>query len=533
VTTPPALFDPSSVNSSLLRFARLGLGLDKINVEEHGVILNELESLTFKIPQTIDLILLPRASYKTSIASVSFPMYCLSRDPNLRILIDSETYGLAKNILSEIKEHYTSQTSPLYQLATPYSFSHLKERDFVRWSESEIIIPTRSIPKKEASITASGIDGIKAGMHYDIIIADDLHSQNNTKNQSQIDQVVEHVKLLLSLLEPNGILIVIGTRWALEDAYTQIEKEATRTLFIPASSTEPMNARFDPTPVQTESDNPQLVYDVHSKEATEAKLFYLNFPKTLPWEHLQRIEKRQGPYIYSAQYILKPVSARQKRFQDAWLHAVPQNYRPGPGHRIIGLVDPAFTTQDYSDFSGIVIGSSDEKRKFSILYAEEHKVEPFDLIDLLFSLSETFSVRQWFIEEVAAQKVLRFFLEYLAAKQKKRLVFSPVKSYGRKKEIRIQSLQPWFAANLIDMPSNPESPLWAQIRNFPLIKKDDVLDALAYLPQVLYDGCAAAPLVPVPHKGIRFDDLLVAQQQPEGIRPKGWESPAATKFYTI
>ncbi len=545
-------FDPKTVNASLLRFARIGLGKDKVNVEEHGVILNTLSSLKFQIPQTISLILLPRASYKTTIASVAFPMYLLSHNPNLRVLIDSETYGLAKNILSEIKEHYTSPLSPLNTLGTPYGFASLKERDFVRWSESEIIIPSRTVPNKEASVTAAGIDGIKAGMHYDVIIADDLHSQNNTKNQTQIDQVIEHYRLLLSLLEPNGILIVIGTRWALEDAYTQIERDASTTLFIPATSTHPCNAQFDQNPTKvslaqdssssssSSSSNPtRLVYDNATNEAIESSEFYLNFPKTLPLEHLDRIEKRQGPYIYSAQYILRPVASRSQRFRPEWLRAIPDSFVVTPRHRVIGLLDPAFTTSEYSDYSGICVVASDHDRNAYVIHAEQQKLEPFSLIDHIFYLSKIYPITEWYIEEVAAQKVLRKFVEYLAAKEKKSIAILPVKSYGRKKEIRINALQPFFASYKIFLPSGQDNPLWDQLKKFPLCKHDDVLDALAYLPQVLYDGMRPLPAAPPAVKGIRMIDVTPydiaqpSQHQETGIRPPTWRKSSTGNSYEV
>ena len=178
------------INESLLRFATVGLGFDRINVDEHGHILRLLSDIEFSTPQKIYMLLLPRASYKTTIASVSLPMFLLSRDPNLRILIDSETYSLSMSILSEIKQHYESPVSSLVN--TPFSLAHTPRSQIDRWAEDSIILPSRTIPKKEGSIDAAGVDGVKAGKHYDIIIADDLHSQNNTRTSYQIDQVIEH-----------------------------------------------------------------------------------------------------------------------------------------------------------------------------------------------------------------------------------------------------------------------------------------------------------------------------------------------------
>jgi hypothetical protein len=62
----------------------------------------------------------------------------------------------------------------------------------------------------------------KNGMHYDLIIMDDLHSELNTANKEQIEKVVQHYKLAFSLLDPGQPLIVIGTRWDYNDVYQYI-----------------------------------------------------------------------------------------------------------------------------------------------------------------------------------------------------------------------------------------------------------------------------------------------------------------------
>jgi predicted phage terminase large subunit-like protein len=531
------------INQTLLSFARTGLGFDLITVGQHGHILKLLQSAydPGQISQRIILILLPRASYKTTIAAVAYPMWLLSHNPDLTIMLDSETFGLSKKILSEIKQHYTSPTAPFSN--TPYSLHKQKASMFDRWSEDSIILPSRRTAKKEGSIDAAGIDGVRAGAHYDLIIADDLHSQQNTKTQYQIDQVIEHYRLLLPILKANGTLIVIGTRWAAEDAYTIIEQDANAALFIPATSVQPMNVASVP---HSYPDRTSLVYDMAINEAIEVNDFYVNFPEALPVSHLEKIEKRQGPYIYSAQYLLKPVASRDRRFREEWLRfsnvsPIDKDYSR---YRVMGFVDPAFTTAEYSDFSGVVIVAVDEKRNVHVLHDSEEKLEPYNLIDRLFELTDTYSVFEWFVEEVAAQKVLLHFMEYLAAKQDRRLVITPVKSMGRKKELRIQSLQPYFASGkvylrgerLSDDKISPveDSPLLYQIRKFPILKHDDVLDALAYLAPVLYDGFGITTPAIMRHKGIIGNDLINSSpSQATGLRPRNWRDPHRIKCYEV
>src|SRR5690606_27304820 len=51
------------------------------------------------------LIMMPRGTFKSSIVTIGFTLQYILNDPDARILIDSETYGKAKNFLAEIKGH--------------------------------------------------------------------------------------------------------------------------------------------------------------------------------------------------------------------------------------------------------------------------------------------------------------------------------------------------------------------------------------------------------------------------------------------
>jgi predicted phage terminase large subunit-like protein len=568
--TDPHKADPqmTDLTSSLYRFASVGLGYDRINVDEHGYILNMLSNIYAEWlakkqsgirTQTVALILLPRGSFKTTIASVSFPMWMAQQNPNIRVLIDSETYNLSKCILSEIKQQY--EVGPYTQY-----FKAIDPKDAVRWAEDSIIMPGRDKPFKEGTFNAAGLDGVKAGMHYDMIIADDLHSQNNVRNQYQIDQVIEHYRLLMPILETDGILIVIGTRWGTDDAYNVVmqDVDSNHNLFIPATSIQPMNVASrrrvleqpssqpptttssqpptttssPPVPADTCASsippNTRLTYNGDIKDCVQATVFFENFPHTLPQEYLDKAERRQGPYVYSAQYLLHPVASKEKRFREEWIQfyvedptANPSDYPlcrpPLLSHemfRRIGIIDPAFTTQDYSDPSGIVILAVSGNRDIYVKYAEEHTVEPPDLINLIFELNELHGVDQWFVEEVAAQRVLRFYMEYMATHEDKRICLNPVKSGGKKKDLRIMSLQPFFQNKKIWMHED-QATLLGQYRRFPILKHDDVLDALAYAPQVVYDGIVIQPYIPRP-EGVTMNDLIDEMTQreiPAGIRP--------------
>lgn len=188
--------------SSLFATAQYLLGYRAMQPHAHGELVATLEAPTLR-----KLIVMPRGTFKTSISSVAFPIWLLLRNPNLRIILDSELYTNSKNILREIKAHMTSDA--FRELYGDWRGS--------TWNEGEIVIAPRSIVKKEASITCSGIGAQKTGQHYDVAILDDMNSPKNSSTPEGCERVITHYRYYQSILEPGGVLVVVGTRYAATD----------------------------------------------------------------------------------------------------------------------------------------------------------------------------------------------------------------------------------------------------------------------------------------------------------------------------
>lgn len=195
--------------SSLYKTAKDLLGYSDMTLNTHGAMIEALEDEATKNK----LIVMPRGTFKSSVSSVAYPIWRLIRNPNLRILIDSEVYSNSKNFLREIRAHLIGNQR-LIQLFGEFKTSN--------WNESEVTIAQRTAIKKEASITCGGIGTIKVGQHYDLIIADDLNSQNNSETVEGRKKVIRHYQMYVGLLDPGGEKVVIGTRYAVDDVIGHI-----------------------------------------------------------------------------------------------------------------------------------------------------------------------------------------------------------------------------------------------------------------------------------------------------------------------
>lgn len=186
------------IESSLFLFATELLGFKDITWKTHGKTITALEADTSR-----KLIVLPRGSLKSSIACVAYPIWLLLKNPNERICIDSEVYENSSKFLREIrvllekpilKALYGSFRGPV-------------------WTDSELQINQRTIPKPQASITAMGVTTSRVGQHYSTVICDDLNSDKNSFTIEQREKVINHYKMMTSILDPGGKLILIGTRY--------------------------------------------------------------------------------------------------------------------------------------------------------------------------------------------------------------------------------------------------------------------------------------------------------------------------------
>ncbi len=169
----------------------------------HGPMCQALQS-----PKKRKLIVMPRGTFKSSIGVVGYIVWLIINNPNIRILVDSEKYQNSKNFIREIK-------GKLEQPEITRIFGEFKSDS--KWAEGEFTIKQRTKLLKEATVTASGINAGKTGQHYSVIICDDMNTSENSENSDQRKKIIRHYQMNTSILEPDGTMVIIGTRYAMDD----------------------------------------------------------------------------------------------------------------------------------------------------------------------------------------------------------------------------------------------------------------------------------------------------------------------------
>lgn len=401
------------------------------------------------------LALLPRGTLKSSIITIAFAMQWNLNYGEDRILIDSEVFEKSKGFLAEIKGHYQDTKGLRDVYFTIYGkYPDEKKTQYNPegtevWSTEKIVLTSRTRQRKEPTIDCSGIGVSKNGMHYDLIIMDDLHSEQNTKNAEQIETVKDHYKLMYSLLEPGHPAVVVGTRWNYNDLYQMIIDE----------------------------EKEDFNFITRSAESIDGDLFY---EKRLNRKQLTTFRKRQGAYLYSCQYLNNPVDDESATFKKSMFKHISMEAIKDTKINWYGLVDPSWKGE-YSDYAVIMIAGMDSRGEIYCRYIHRAKLTYAEIVVKMFEINAMFSPRQWLLETVATQKSIQYFLEQEQKRQTTLLRVKEIRGQRAQKEERIMALAPYYelgrAHHLRDCPQIEI--LESELMNFPRSKYDDVSDCWA------------------------------------------------------
>lgn len=450
---------------------------------------------------------LSRGTFKSSVITIGYTVQSIAKNPDLRVLIDNEVYGNSKGFLREIKGHLDHpDVLEIYPQLKP------NKRINDGWTESSVILEARTRVLKEPTISCAGLDQIKVGMHYDLIIMDDLVSSRNVTTREQIDKVIEHYKLALSLLEPGGQLIIVGTRYNYADLYGYLlknEKETFDHLIVPArlkvETAVMLNERF-----------PSVVSKYGPYKTGE-----LFFPERLTAEFLKNQRRAQGTYIYNCQYGLEPVDSETADFKRLWLRYAKThieinpdngatmlivdwigdyNKQPLPGYEfplkypinIVITLDPNNKKKKTSNYTASMVVAITDRNDWFIIYMERDIFNPGQIVRCICDLEAKYDPDIFGLEEVGKENI-QYSLSEKMRDTGHFFRISELSPGGRAKEDRIRNLIPRFEDGTIFLPPSQMKTNSFQVTQdlveavedelmyFPDGETDDLIDALAYV----------------------------------------------------
>jgi len=406
------------------------------------------------------LMLEPRGSLKSSCITIGYTTQQIVKNPNIRVLIASEEFNTAMKFLEEITGHL--EENPVFKDL----YGDLKGKK-TKWSQKEIVVANRTLWRKEPTITCAGIDVTKVGLHYDLIIIDDPHSAKNITTREQIEKVKTWYRLVLSLLDPGGKLIIIGTRWHYDDLFGWvIDKERERKTL-----------------------GKKKRYHIKIERAVREDGSLL-WPERLSNEFLEDTKLDQGPYIFSCQYQNEPVDDDFATFKKSWVKL----YKPEdlPKHvRNFTTIDP-MRDEEGNDFCAIVTCSLGPDWKAYIREVVRAKMDEYDTMENIFQVYRKYKPEKIGFETVAWQKSYLKFIKAEMLRRGRKLPIVELKTDTRvTKRMRIRSMIPYWRSGLFLIPGSNLTDLEPGIAHlvdellrYPRVTNDDCVDALAYQDQL-------------------------------------------------
>lgn len=386
-------------------------------------------------------------------------------------MLDCATLVNAKMYISAIKDHIDNN-DVLKLICTDSKGKYALEPDKNAaggWTEDRVLLKHRTkLGMKEPSLFVSAVDNNRTGMHPDVIIMDDLVSETTVTTPEQRNKTKTHYRFSLSLLERNGLQVVIGTRYHMDDLYDELLQNTGFNCIV----------------------RPAIL--------PNGKCY---FPTKYPKEVLEELKRDQGADIFNSQYMLDPTNSDDAVFRvgniNYYLDEEMALERDTGAYRgkvqfqqVFVLTDLAITQGKRSDYTVIMIlGITWDKKIYVIDYIRD-KLTPSDILKSIFEMYDKARkygyVRGVGVETVAFQKVMMYLIKDEAKRRGISIPLIELKP-NKDKTLRINGLVPLVDSGDIYMsPRHVE--LKNEMREFPFGKHDDLVDTLAYILQVMKPG---------------------------------------------
>ena len=426
------------------------------------------------------IILMPRYTFKSCIATVGYSLWRLARNPNERILIYSDAATKAEGFLTSITNHITDKVagSSFRKTFGPWETNDKS----LAWNRSQIVIKPRIEGHKEPSVDTGGIETSKIGCHYDLIIFDDIVSDVNVTTKAQMDKVSDCYKKSLSLLKPGGDVVIVGTRWHFGDLYGRLIAENRES---------------------------GLFRTFIEKAFTGDDYFFANIGEnSLTKDRLQLLRSQQGTRVFSCLYQNTPTDDetaifKEKDFSFKEVSSIDLY--------LTATLDPA---GEGEDFTAITIVGTDHQMNMYLLEIVNEHLKPSQIIDKILTLNYKYKFKMLGIETNFFRGTLKQELDTRRFKEHqdnpKNFPLFGIHEFlasskrGEGKYQRICALQPYHERGAIKFPGTcfellkgAFSELSFQMVQFPNAPHDDILDSLAYhLPLIRKGGLVKTKEIP-------------------------------------
>lgn len=447
------------------------------------------QNLTAFGSRTADLTLGFRGLGKSTIGTYTRVIKYIIDDPNIRILLISDTQDASERFLREIRSHL-QHNEDLIEIFGPF-FRSDQHSDLGRYRDSYATILQRTNRTiSEPTVTCKGIGGQAASQHFDVIIPDDMVTIRNSRTPTQRATVdAWHSSTLIGCGLEHTNVHYLGTRYYPHDKYEDLERgRVDEQIGILASATLKI---------------PAIVQDKVTGEDKSS------LPERFTLEYLRWLERRMGHYHFSSQ-MQQDTSAGEGlvfNYSDFMWYAtdddeeVSEGLDERPRSNELAVFQFSDLTSKKTDvgafYVSITIGVTQEhetgKRKVYVLDIERSRCGMEQQRNSILAAIQKWNPISHGVEAVAMQAG---FAEEIGERYDRRVI--PVK-VETDKVFRARKVAPVFEGNRVYFPypnsmlGRRMNPVIDELCSFPDSEYKDCVDALVgAITLALYGGGPAA-----------------------------------------
>lgn len=404
-----------------------------------------------------------------------------AHNPHVRILTVSEIITNAVMFGQRLDRHF--QDNDRFRAIFP----DIIPTTDVRWSNESKIVRCNGVRAHgEGTFDYIGVGGALQSRHYDKIIEDDLVGKDAWGSETIMNSTIDYHRLLEGAFDgPDHVNYVVGNRWKPQDLNGWIRKNED---FEHIESHGALGGCCDLHP----SGHP---------------IFIEEFTR----ERLDRIKAKQGSYIFASQYLNLPIDPEDVKFKLEWLRF----YKPTPAPPMVGIkrmpywlrhevkdgetltdlnpnvlvrsmvVDPNHGEEKGRCHHAIVVtGLDPENDRIYLLDLWAKSTSYDELINNIWRMSEMWALPEFWLETVAAQRILKYYIEYKGKMTKRNLTVRELKTdrAANAKRVRIESLEPILREGRLWV-RRDQNEFLDEYELYPGSNTLDVLDCLGYATQ--------------------------------------------------
>lgn len=440
---------------SLFFLAKAILGFDRFDKEIHKPMCDMLQNYG---ENTRNVLILPRGWYKSTLATIAYPIWRAINRPEVRILLVQNTYTNACGKLAAIKQIFES--NDLFKLLYP----EILPDNECKWS-SDAATVKRKGAYPEATWEAAGTGTQKTGQHYDLIIEDDTVSPSKDNltgammqpTEAEIEKAIGWFKLASPLLiEPvDSQRVVVGTRWAENDLLGYI--------------------------IDNHPEYNVITRAVKEKDGKPDVEGEIQWPERFSQPVLDSLQVDLGPYMYSALYMNYPCSATNQVFQRAWINYYQTLQRDLIYCTAVDLASAEKEQASDPDYNVVMTCALNPKNGhvYLVHYTRE-RMSPSSVINCIFDHYRSYKPVKVIIEGIGYQRTIKHWIEQKQRHNNQMFWIDLITGHKMSKVDRIRGLQPFFASNRIFIRPDHQD-FERELLAFPKAAHDDLPDTMSMM----------------------------------------------------